>query len=244
VAPPIAHVTVARKFGDQPSAAAARSFSALAEMASPIRVKRVKAHSAKREHDRDGEQEQPVLLHDDAPELAVEAEPVVQRVVVRGEELVDLVELGVPELLPRETLQHDQDTERRDEAHDRRGGAHEPQDAVLDGDAEDGGQQHRDRDRGLDGPPALFDERQEAEERGEHRDAAVREVHDARPAVDEDDALREQRVRGAGPQAEDRELNGLRHWFLSARFVAQAPNPWRQKSQISFALMRISGSLM
>ena len=46
VAPPIAHVTVARKFGDHPSADTARSFSALAEIASPIRVKRVKAHSA------------------------------------------------------------------------------------------------------------------------------------------------------------------------------------------------------
>ena len=46
VAPPIAHVTVARKFGDHPSAATARSFSALAEIARPIRVNRVKAHSA------------------------------------------------------------------------------------------------------------------------------------------------------------------------------------------------------
>jgi hypothetical protein len=47
VAPPIAHVTVARKFGDHPSAATARSFSALAEIASPILVNRVKTHSAK-----------------------------------------------------------------------------------------------------------------------------------------------------------------------------------------------------
>ena len=34
VAPPIPHVTVARKFGDHPSADTARSFSALAEIAS------------------------------------------------------------------------------------------------------------------------------------------------------------------------------------------------------------------
>ena len=46
VAPPIAHVIVARKFGDHPSEDTARSFSALAEIASPIRVNRVKAHNA------------------------------------------------------------------------------------------------------------------------------------------------------------------------------------------------------
>ena len=45
VAPPIAQVTVARKFGDHPSAATARSFSALAEIASPTLVYRVNAHS-------------------------------------------------------------------------------------------------------------------------------------------------------------------------------------------------------
>ena len=45
VAPPIAQVTVARKFGDHPSADTARSFSALAEIASPTRVNRVNAHS-------------------------------------------------------------------------------------------------------------------------------------------------------------------------------------------------------
>ena len=38
VAPPIAQVIVARRFGDQPSAAAARSFSALAVIASPTFV--------------------------------------------------------------------------------------------------------------------------------------------------------------------------------------------------------------
>ena len=46
VAPPIPHVTVARKLGDHPRADTARSFSALAEIASPIRVNRVKAQSA------------------------------------------------------------------------------------------------------------------------------------------------------------------------------------------------------
>ena len=46
MAPPIAQVIVARRFGDQPSADAARSFSALAEIASPTRVYRVKAQSA------------------------------------------------------------------------------------------------------------------------------------------------------------------------------------------------------
>ena len=45
MAPPIAHVTVARKFGDHPSEDTARSFSALAEIASPTVVNRVKAQS-------------------------------------------------------------------------------------------------------------------------------------------------------------------------------------------------------
>ena len=38
VAPPMAQVIVARRLGDQPSAATARSFSALAEIASPTLV--------------------------------------------------------------------------------------------------------------------------------------------------------------------------------------------------------------
>ena len=38
IAPPITQLTVARRFGDQPSVAAARSFSAAADVASPTRV--------------------------------------------------------------------------------------------------------------------------------------------------------------------------------------------------------------
>ena len=120
MAPPIAHVTVARKFGDQPSADAARSFSALAEIASPIAGEPREGPQREREHDRDAEQDQAVLLDDDAPQLAVEAEPLVQRVVVGRQELVDLVEVGVPELLAGETLEHDQHAERRDQADQRR----------------------------------------------------------------------------------------------------------------------------
>ncbi len=123
VAPPIAHVTVARRFGDHPSADTARSFSALAEIASPIRREPREGPQRERQHDRDAEQDQAVLLDDDASHRAVEPEPFVQRVVVGGEELVDLVEVVVPELLARETLEHDQHSERRDEAHERRGRA-------------------------------------------------------------------------------------------------------------------------
>ena len=43
-APPSPHVIVARRSGDQPSVCTARSFSALALMASPVRVYRVHAH--------------------------------------------------------------------------------------------------------------------------------------------------------------------------------------------------------
>ena len=57
----------------------------------------------------------------------------------------------------------------------------------------------------------VLDEGQEAEERAEHRDGAVREVDDPGAAVDEDDALREQRVRRTRPESEDRELNCLSH---------------------------------
>jgi hypothetical protein len=39
----------------------------------------------------------------------------------------------------------------------------------------------------------------------------VREVDDPGAAIDEDDALREQRVRRTGPESEDRELNCLGH---------------------------------
>ena len=75
-----------------------------------------------------------------------------------------------------------------------------------------------DRDRRPDRPAVLLDERQEAEERAEHRDGAVREVDDPGAAIDEDDALREQRVRRARAESEDRELNCLGHSSLySAR---------------------------
>ena len=128
-----------------------------------------------------------------------------------GQELVDLVEVVVPELLPGETLEHDQHSERRDEADERRGRPHEAEDAVLDDDTEERREQHRDRDRRPDRPAVVLDERQEAEERAEHRDGAVREVDDPGPAVDEDDALREQRVRRTRAESEDRELNCLGH---------------------------------
>ena len=82
-------------------------------------------------------------------------------------------------------------------------------------DAEQCGEQHRDRDRRPDRPTVVLDQRQEAEERAEHRDGAVREVDDPGPAVDEDDALREQRVRRTGAESEDRELNCLGHDALS-----------------------------
>ena len=45
----------------------------------------------------------------------------------------------------------------------------------------------------------------------EHRDATVSEVDDARAAVDQHDALREQRVRRTGAETEDRELDRLGH---------------------------------
>ena len=61
------------------------------------------------------------------------------------------------------------------------------------------------------GQPWSLDERQEAEERAEHRDRAIREVDDPGPAVDEHDALCEQRVRRTRPESEDRELNCLSH---------------------------------
>ena len=48
----------------------------------------------------------------------------------------------------------------------------------------------------------------------EHRDGAVREVDDPGAAIDEDDALGEQRVRRARPESEDRELNCLGHGSL------------------------------
>src|SRR5207253_9448262 len=76
--------------------------------------------------------------------------------------------------------------------------------------------------RGRDGPAVVIDQRQEAEERGEHRDRTVREVDDPRPAVDEHDALREQRVRRARPESENRELDCLSHdslrWSSSRRY--------------------------
>ena len=166
---------------------------------------------------RDPEQDQAILLDDHASHLAVEAEPVVQRVVVRGEELVDLVEVAVPELLTRESLEDDQHTEGGDEPHERRGGAHEAEDAVLDGDAEQRGQENGDRDRGPDRPSVFFDQREEAEERREHRDRAVREVDDAGAAVDENDALRQQCVCRSRAETEDRELDGLGHDLCSER---------------------------
>ena len=131
-----------------------------------------------------------------------------------GQELVDLVEVVVPELLARETLEHDQHSERRDQAHQRCSRAHEPEDAVLDEDADERREQHCDRDRRPDRPPVVLDERQEAEERSEHRDGAVREIDDPGAAIDEDDALREQRVRRARAEPEDRELNSLGHSSL------------------------------
>ena len=88
-------------------------------------------------------------------------------------------------------------------------------------DPEQRGEQHRDRDRRPDRPAVILDERQEAEERAEHRDGAVREVDDPGPAVDEDDALCEQRVRRTGAESEDRELNCLGH--DSAQAVVNAP---------------------
>ena len=136
IAPPIAQVIVARRFGDQPSADAARSFSALAEIARPTLRVPGEGPERDREHDRDAQQDEAVLLDDDAPQLAVEAEPLVQRVVADRQELVDLVELRVPELLPGKPLQHDEDTQRRDQAHEGSGVAHEAQDAVLDRDPE------------------------------------------------------------------------------------------------------------
>ena len=136
------------------------------------------------------------------------------------QELVDLVEVGVPELLTGDALQDDQHAERGHQPDQRRGVPHEAQDPVLDHDAEQRGEQHRDRDRELHRPSVLLDERQEAEERREHRDGAVREVDDPRPAVDEHDALREQRVRRARAEAEDRELECLSHDALgSARYL-------------------------
>ena len=72
----------------------------------------------------------------------MEAEPLVQCVVVRRQELVDLVELHVPELLTAQTLEHDQDAERRDQADEGRGVAHEAQDEVLDGHAEERRDEH------------------------------------------------------------------------------------------------------
>jgi hypothetical protein len=155
------------------------------------------------------------FLHDHAPPRAVEPEPAVQRVVVRRQELVDLMEVVVPELLPREALEHDQHAERGHEAHERCGLAHEPQDAVLDDEPEQGREHDRHRDRCPHGPPVVADQREEAEEGGEHGDGAVREVHDPGPAVDEHDALREQRVRRTRPESEDRELDRLSHASLS-----------------------------
>ena len=89
-------------------------------------------------------------------------------------------------------------------------------------DAEERGEQHRDRDRRPDRPAVLLDERQEAEERAEHRDGAVREVDDPGAAVDEDDALREQRVRRTRAEPEDRELNGLGHGSLSRVYPSES----------------------
>jgi hypothetical protein len=139
---------------------------------------------------------------------------------VGRQELVHLVEVVVPELLAREALQHDQHPERRDEADQRRRPAHEPQDPVLDHQPEQRREQHRSGDRRANRPAMIVDERQEAEERGEHRDGAVREVDDPGPAVDEDDALGEQRVRRTRPEAEDRELNCLGHRRSAVRQCA------------------------
>ena len=211
VAPPIAHVTVARRFGDHPSDDHRPLVLRARGDREPDPGEPGEGPQREREHDRDAEQDQAVLLDDDASHRAVEPEPSVQRVVVGGQELVDLVEVVVPELLPGEPLEHDQHAERRDEADERGGRAHEAQDAVLDDDTEERGEQHGDRDRRPDRPAVVLDQRQEAEEGAEHRDGAVREVDDARTAVDEDDALCEQRVRRTGAESEDRELNCLGH---------------------------------
>ena len=136
---------------------------------------------------------------------------------MRREELVDLVEVAVPELLTGQPLEHDQHAECRDKSHERRGGAHEAEDAVLDREPQQSGKEYGNGNRCFHRPPVLLDQREEAEERREHRDRAVREVDDPRAAVDEDDALREQRVRRAGAETEDGELDRLGHWPSSAR---------------------------
>ena len=211
VAPPIAHVTVARKFGDHPSEETARSFSALAEIASPIRVNRVNAHSANVSTIAMPSRKRRSSWTTTRPIAPSNPNQLVERVVVGREELIHLVEVVVPELLARQSLEHDQHAERRDQSDQRRRAAHEAQDPVLDRDAEQCCDQHRDRDRRADRPTVVPDQRQEAEERAEHRDGAVREVDDPGPAVDEHDALREQRVRRTRPESEDRELNCLSH---------------------------------
>jgi hypothetical protein len=47
--------------------------------------------------------------------------------------------------------------------------------------------------------------------RARHRERTVREVEDARAAIDEHEALPEQCVDGAGPESEQRELIDLSH---------------------------------
>ncbi len=109
----------------------------------------------------------------------------------------------------RERVERGEEAERRDEPRERRCPPQRPHDHQVDGNTDRGAEQQRERE----GEPRRRTRfaRVVEVERAHHADRAVREVQDARTAIDEHDALRGQAVARAGTEAEDGEPQDLGH---------------------------------